>query len=87
MKFFLLTLLLTLLFKPSVGILSQELPRTLASISPNRTSYIAASYVKWIEGQGARVVPIRLAWRLVLYHNLQKLILQCIISPRFYLQD
>jgi hypothetical protein len=31
----------------------------MASVSPESVSYIAASYVKWLEGQGARVVPIR----------------------------
>ena len=41
------------------GILSQEPSDSVGSASPGSLSYIAASYVKWIEGQGARVVPIR----------------------------
>lgn len=41
------------------GILSQEPSKSIASVSPESVSYIAASYVKWLEGQGARVVPIK----------------------------
>lgn len=33
-------------------------PRDERSVLPRR-SYIAASYVKWIEAAGGRVVPIR----------------------------
>ena len=43
------------------GILSQQLPPSLDSMLPeghNFTTYIAASYVKWAEAAGARVVPI-----------------------------
>ena len=39
----------------SPGILAQE----LFSAPPNVTSYIAASYVKYLESAGARVVPVR----------------------------
>ena len=41
------------------GILSQEPSQSLGSVSSDSVSYIAASYVQWVEGQGARVVPIR----------------------------
>ena len=43
------------------GILSQQLSPSLDSMLPeghNFTTYIAASYVKWAEAAGARVVPI-----------------------------
>ena len=46
---------------PAVGILSQRLPSSLDEMLPeghNFTTYIAASYVKWAEAAGARVVPI-----------------------------
>ncbi|XP_046448974.1 gamma-glutamyl hydrolase-like [Daphnia pulex] len=46
--------------RPIIGILSQEPSKSMASVSPESVSYIAASYVKWLEGQGARVVPIRI---------------------------
>lgn len=39
--------------RPIIGILSQP-----GDPAPNGMSYIAASYVKWIESAGARVVPI-----------------------------
>ncbi|KAK2717253.1 gamma-glutamyl hydrolase-like [Artemia franciscana] len=44
--------------RPIIGVLAQELPRSLEAIDPNAESYIAASYVKWVEGAGGRVVPI-----------------------------
>ncbi|XP_063587250.1 gamma-glutamyl hydrolase-like [Penaeus indicus] len=46
--------------RPVIGILSQELGRSMrkALSEYNYTSYIAASYVKFFEGAGARVVPI-----------------------------
>lgn len=48
----------TLNYRPIIGILAQEnLPE---DPSPHGTSYIAASYVKYIESAGARVVPIRI---------------------------
>lgn len=46
---------------PGPGILSQSLPSSLDEMLPaghNFTTYIAASYVKWAEASGARVVPI-----------------------------
>lgn len=44
---------------PIVGILSQEISYHLDSKWPGEfKSFIAASYVKFLEGGGARVVPI-----------------------------
>ena len=43
------------------GILSQELDPELDALLPvnhNYTSYIAGSYVQWVEAGGARVVPV-----------------------------
>lgn len=45
---------------PIIGIVTQETRyNELISTHYNTTSYIAASYVKFIEGAGGRVVPIR----------------------------
>ncbi|GLG97987.1 Folate gamma-glutamyl hydrolase [Gryllus bimaculatus] len=44
--------------RPVIGVLSQEVSPTVAGIYGNHSSYIAASYVKFLEGAGARVVPI-----------------------------
>lgn len=44
---------------PIIGILAQEISYHLNSKWPDEfKSYIAASYVKFVEGGGARVVPI-----------------------------
>lgn len=45
---------------PIVGVLTQEVSQLILRKYPNNnfTSYIAASYVKYIEGAGGRVVPI-----------------------------
>ncbi len=40
-----------------IGILTQ--PALSNWKKPNRTTYLAASYVKYIEATGAQVVPIR----------------------------
>ncbi|OQR71828.1 gamma-glutamyl hydrolase A-like [Tropilaelaps mercedesae] len=40
--------------RPVIGILAQDYYGPVE----NKTSFIAASYVKWIEGAGARVLPI-----------------------------
>ncbi|XP_054915372.1 gamma-glutamyl hydrolase [Poeciliopsis prolifica] len=40
--------------KPIIGVLAQE----VFSPNPNQTAYIAASYVKFLEAAGARVVPV-----------------------------
>ncbi|KAK7868222.1 hypothetical protein R5R35_000624 [Gryllus longicercus] len=47
--------------RPVIGVLSQEVSPTVAGIYGNHSSYIAASYVKFLEGAGARVVPIMIA--------------------------
>lgn len=45
--------------EPIIGILAQEMSYYLESKFPNEyDSYIAASYVKFVEGGGARAVPI-----------------------------
>lgn len=45
--------------RPIIGILSQEISYHLDSKWPGEfKSFIAASYVKFLEGGGARVVPI-----------------------------
>jgi len=43
--------------RPIIGVLSQEISKTIEDLAPEGT-YIAASYVKWVEAAGARVVPI-----------------------------
>ncbi|XP_015172977.1 PREDICTED: gamma-glutamyl hydrolase-like [Polistes dominula] len=52
--------------RPIIGILSQETTR----FSDNEKSYIAASYVKFVEGAGARVVPIRINQSRSYYRDL-----------------
>uniref|UniRef100_A0A8D8AUJ8 folate gamma-glutamyl hydrolase n=3 Tax=Culex pipiens TaxID=7175 RepID=A0A8D8AUJ8_CULPI len=45
--------------EPIIGVLAQEMSYSLAEkYEENYESYIAASYVKFVEGAGARVVPI-----------------------------
>lgn len=45
--------------EPVIGVLSQEISYYLDGKYPDQyKSYIAASYVKFVEGGGARVVPI-----------------------------
>jgi len=47
--------------RPIIGILSQGISSSLDDMLPdghNFTTYIAASYVKWVEAAGARAVPI-----------------------------
>lgn len=44
---------------PIIGVLAQETSWKMEQIWPNKfNSYIAASYVKFVEGGGARAVPI-----------------------------
>ncbi|TNN77431.1 Gamma-glutamyl hydrolase [Liparis tanakae] len=50
------------------GILSIE----FRELKPNRTTYVAASYVKFLEAAGARVVPVRLNLPLEEYQRLFK---------------
>ncbi|KAK2859715.1 hypothetical protein Q5P01_004335 [Channa striata] len=40
--------------KPIIGVLAQD----VFSPKPNKTAYVAASYVKFLESAGARVVPV-----------------------------
>ncbi|XP_034416596.1 gamma-glutamyl hydrolase-like [Cyclopterus lumpus] len=51
---------------PVIGILAQELHVQRS----NRSAYIAASYVKFLEAAGARVVPVRLSRPLEEYKRL-----------------
>ncbi|XP_014291223.1 gamma-glutamyl hydrolase [Halyomorpha halys] len=44
--------------RPIIGILAQEVTDIIGKKYPYSKSYIAASYVKAIEGSGARVIPI-----------------------------
>jgi gamma-glutamyl hydrolase len=47
--------------RPIVGIMSQAIHSELDAILPpghNFTTYIAASYIKWVEAAGARAVPV-----------------------------
>ncbi|XP_066997271.2 gamma-glutamyl hydrolase B isoform X2 [Anabrus simplex] len=44
--------------RPIIGILTQEMPQNFKEHYTNYNSYIAASYVKYLEGAGARVAPI-----------------------------
>ncbi|CAL8123308.1 unnamed protein product [Orchesella dallaii] len=44
--------------RPIIGIVSQEVYNKSDYSLPPTSSYIAASYVKYVEGAGARVVPI-----------------------------
>lgn len=44
--------------EPIIGILAEEMTTFLQSKYEQYHSYIAASYVKFIEGSGARVVPV-----------------------------
>lgn len=45
--------------RPIVGVLVQEISQVFELMYPKTyDSFIAASYVKWVEGGGARVVPI-----------------------------
>ena len=53
--------------RPIVGILAQELPHSLEESFVNKTSYIGAAYVKYIESAGARVVPVlinQVSWKI-----------------------
>ncbi|XP_046390527.1 gamma-glutamyl hydrolase-like isoform X2 [Ischnura elegans] len=57
--------------RPIIGILSQEITEdSIKNNFPNYTSYIAASYVKYLEGAGARVVPIMINQRDEYYDNI-----------------
>ncbi|XP_030385344.1 gamma-glutamyl hydrolase [Scaptodrosophila lebanonensis] len=59
---------------PIIGVLSQEIAPNglLARNFKNKTSYIAASYVKFLEGAGARVVPIGIGRNRSYYEDLMQ---------------
>lgn len=45
--------------RPVIGVLVQEISKLFELLYPNQfDSFVPASYVKWIESAGARVVPI-----------------------------
>lgn len=44
--------------RPIIGILSQKITEKFTPDVTNDSTYIAASYVKWLEGAGAQVIPI-----------------------------
>ncbi|CAH1989621.1 unnamed protein product [Acanthoscelides obtectus] len=52
---------------PIIGVLSQETSRSRNDIGEFQHSYIAASYVKFLESAGARVIPVCLDSRDVQY--------------------
>ncbi|XP_078136573.1 gamma-glutamyl hydrolase isoform X2 [Sander vitreus] len=52
--------------RPIIGVLAQE----VYSPKPNQTAYIAASYVKFLESAGARVVPVMINQTLEEYKTL-----------------
>jgi gamma-glutamyl hydrolase len=54
--------------RPIIGILTQPAPSSWQK--PNRTTYLAASYVKYIEATGAQVVPIRMNQSIEYYSYL-----------------
>uniref|UniRef100_A0A0P4WHR4 folate gamma-glutamyl hydrolase n=1 Tax=Scylla olivacea TaxID=85551 RepID=A0A0P4WHR4_SCYOL len=58
--------------RPIIGILSQELSRSMDNaLQPhNYSSYIAASYVKFYESAGARVVPVMINQEDDYYRNI-----------------
>lgn len=57
---------------PIIGILSQELSSSMARVlnGSGYTSYIAASYVKFFETGGARVVPVLINQNETYYRNI-----------------
>ncbi|EDW30432.1 GL17839 [Drosophila persimilis] len=57
---------------PVIGVLTQEVytDGLISRHFENKTSYIAASYVKYLEGAGARVVPIWIGRNRSYYEDL-----------------
>ncbi|CAF3283796.1 unnamed protein product [Rotaria sp. Silwood2] len=49
---------------------NQTEPTPTSWMKPNRTTYIVASYVKYIEATGAQVVPIRMYQSIDYYLHL-----------------
>ncbi|XP_002006965.2 gamma-glutamyl hydrolase [Drosophila mojavensis] len=61
------------IISPIIGVLAQEVyPNGLIARNFNATSYIAASYVKFVEGAGGRVVPIGTGHNRSYYEQLLK---------------
>ncbi|XP_076629583.1 gamma-glutamyl hydrolase-like [Colletes latitarsis] len=58
--------------RPIIGILMQELNPYMSSRYSHYNAYIAASYVKLIEGSGARVAPIWIGRNQSYYRNIMK---------------
>lgn len=57
--------------RPVIGILTQEISKVFELMYPKQfDSFITASYVKWIESGGARVVPIWIGKNRVYYQTL-----------------
>ncbi|XP_031705831.1 gamma-glutamyl hydrolase-like isoform X2 [Anarrhichthys ocellatus] len=54
--------------RPIIGVLAQEV--SSPTTKPNQTAYIAASYVKFLESAGARVVPVMINQTLEEYKKL-----------------
>uniref|UniRef100_A0A1A9X0N4 folate gamma-glutamyl hydrolase n=1 Tax=Glossina brevipalpis TaxID=37001 RepID=A0A1A9X0N4_9MUSC len=59
---------------PIIGVLTQEISKLIANKFPeeNYNSYIAASYVKFIESSGGRVVPIWIGQPREYYEDIMK---------------
>jgi len=45
--------------RPVIGVVSEPISHHIEGKNTNATSYLAASYVKFLEAAGARVVPLR----------------------------
>jgi gamma-glutamyl hydrolase len=56
--------------QPIIGVLTQEISSVFEMLYPGKyQSFIAASYVKWVESGGARVVPIWIGRDKEYYHD------------------
>ncbi|XP_029001713.1 gamma-glutamyl hydrolase isoform X2 [Betta splendens] len=68
-------------YRPIIGVLAQE----VYSPKPNQTAYIAASYVKFLESAGARVVPVMINQTLeeykALFHSINGVSFDRILYP------
>jgi gamma-glutamyl hydrolase len=56
--------------EPIIGVLSQRLSSAMKPKFPDHDSYIAASYIKWVESGGARAVPIWIDTPSEYYHEI-----------------
>eukprot|EP00357_Protocruzia_adherens_P034465 CAMPEP_0115032382 /NCGR_PEP_ID=MMETSP0216-20121206/39126_1 /TAXON_ID=223996 /ORGANISM="Protocruzia adherens, Strain Boccale" /LENGTH=330 /DNA_ID=CAMNT_0002410273 /DNA_START=21 /DNA_END=1013 /DNA_ORIENTATION=- len=45
--------------RPIIAVMAQPAEQDCTSFDPDYTSYIAASYIQFVEGMGARAVPVR----------------------------